>query len=305
MSWCEEQSHLLLVVMQASDPSQTMVLDVVRQARRHHPDWPVVVAQTGLHRLYPAGMEHPTSYPYTGGPDDVTNPALPHGLRQALAHQRDQLVGLRGLPPRFVPLDFTTPEDGFPPDDFGLEMLWRALEEAGPRAFEALHLARSEAQSDRIRSKARPLIYGCSAAAAAAGAVPLPIVGVSGLAGVIAMMLRLLATRYETTWTPRTFGQFSGAVGGGTLIWWALRYGARELLKLIPMVGTVAAGALNAAAAFAVTVAIGEAACVWLAYQRRGLTAPDSEVRRAFARGLAAGLRQAKGRAVQAKEQRP
>jgi hypothetical protein len=43
-------------------------------------------------------------------------------------------------------------------------------------------------------------------------------------------------------------------------------------------------------------VAIGEAACVWLAYQRRGLTAPDSEVRRAFAQGLAAGLRQAKSR---------
>jgi uncharacterized protein (DUF697 family) len=73
----------------------------------------------------------------------------------------------------------------------------------------------------------------------------------------------------------------------------------RELLKLIPMVGTVVAGALNAAAAFAVTVAIGEAACVWLAYQRRGLTAPDSEVRRAFAQGLAAGLRRAKTQPVQ------
>jgi hypothetical protein len=59
----------------------------------------------------------------------------------------------------------------------------------------------------------------------------------------------------------------------------------------------IAAGALNAAASFAVTVAIGEAACVWLAYQRRGLDAPTAEVRRAFARGLAAGLRQGKNRA--------
>jgi uncharacterized protein (DUF697 family) len=67
------------------------------------------------------------------------------------------------------------------------------------------------------------------------------------------------------------------------------------MLKLVPVVGTAAAGALNAAAGFAVTVAIGEAACVWLAYQRRGLNAPDAEVRRAFANGLAAGLRQAKG----------
>ena len=81
------------------------------------------------------------------------------------------------------------------------------------------------------------------------------MVGVGGLAGVIAMMLRALASRYEVAWTPRTFGQFSGAVGGGALAWWALRYGLREMLKLIPVVGTVAAGALNAAAAFAVTVA--------------------------------------------------
>jgi uncharacterized protein (DUF697 family) len=169
----------------------------------------------------------------------------------------------------------------------------------GPNAFEALHLARVDAESDGIRAKARPLIYGYSAAAAGAGAVPLPIVGVGGLAGILAITLRALAMRYGVTWTPGTFAQFSGAVGGGALAWWTLRYGLRELLKLIPIVGTVAAGALNAAAAFALTVGIGEAACVWLGYRRRGLTAPNEEVRRAFADGLAAGLRQAKGQARQ------
>ena len=157
-----------------------------------------------------------------------------------------------------MPIDFTMPEDGFSPQDYGLEMLWRVLEEAGPRAFEALHRARAEAENDRIRAKVRPLIYGYGAAAAGAGAVPVPIVGVGGLAGIIAMTLRALAARYEVAWTPRTFAQFSGAVGGGALAWWTLRYGLREMLKLIPLVGTVAASALNAAAAFAVTVGIGE-----------------------------------------------
>jgi hypothetical protein len=76
--------------------------------------------------------------------------------------------------------------------------------------------------------------------------VPFPIVGVGGLASMIAMMLRVLAIRYEVAWTPRTFGQFSGAVGGGALPWWALRYGLREMLKLIPVLGTVAAGAARA-----------------------------------------------------------
>ncbi len=178
-----------------------------------------------------------------------SQPRLPHPLRQALAHQRALFDGLRGPPPRFVPIDFTLPEDGFPPHDYGLDMLWRVLEEVGPVAFEALHRANTDAESDRIRAKARPLIYGYGAAAAGAGAVPVPLVGLGGLAGVITMMLRALATRYDVAWTPSAFGHFSGAVGGGALVWWALRYGLREMLKLIPVAGTVAAGALNAAAA--------------------------------------------------------
>ena len=294
IAWCEEQSHLVLVVMQISDPDQHVVLRALQQARHRHPEWPVVVAQTGLHRLYPAGTAHPTPYPYTGGLEDVTRTSLPHALRQALAYQRKLFEAVRGLQPRFVPIDFTVPTDGFSPCDYGLEVLSRILSEAFPVAFETLHRARADLESDRIRAKARPLIYGCGTAAAGAGAVPVPIVGVGGLAGVIATMLQALARRYQVVWTPRIFSQFSGAIGGGALAGFLLRYGLRELLKLVPAMGTVAAGALNAAAGFSVTVAIGEAACVWLGYQRRGLSAPSEEVRRAFAEGLATGLRQAK-----------
>ncbi len=305
IAWCEGQSHLLLVVMQVADASQHTVLRILQQARSRHPDWPVIVAQTGLHRLYPVGVGHPKQYPFTGGPEDETHALVPHALRQALAHQRRLFDTLPGRPPRFVPIDFTAPEDGFPPEDFGLEMFWRAVEEAGPEAFAALHFARADAHSDHTRAKARPLIYGFGAAAAGAGAVPIPMVGVSGLAGILAMMLRALAVRYAVAWTPSALAQFSAATGGGALAWWALRYGLREVLKLIPMVGAFAAGALNAAAALGVTVGIGEAACVWLGYRRRGLTAPNNEVRRAFAEGLAAGLRHAKGRTTRRSGARP
>jgi len=298
IAWCEGQSHLLLVVMQVADPAQHAQLRILRQARQRHPDWPVIVAQTGLHRLYPVGIGHPKQYPYTGRQGDETHVMVPHALRQALAHQRRLFEGLPGRPLRFVAIDFTIPEDGFPPHDFGLEMFLHTLKEAAPEAFEALHLARADAPSDRIRTKARPLIYGYGAAAAGAGAVPIPIVGVSSLAGILAIMLRALAIRYAVAWTPSAFAQFSGAIGGGALGWLTLRYGFREVLKLIPMVGAVAAGALNAAAAFGVTVGMGEAACVWLAYRRRDLTAPNDEVRRAFADGLEAGLSYAKSRAT-------
>lgn len=294
IAWCEDQSHLVLAVMQASDPLQDSILRVVREARRRHPDWPVVVAQTGLHRLYPAGFGHPQPYPFTGGREDEVNPFLPHALRQAVAHQRQLFAGLSGPKPQFVPLDFTLLEDGFSPQDFGIEALRCVLEAEGISAYATLHHARSDAESDRMRARARPLIYGYGVAAAGAGAVPIPLLGVSGLAGILALMLRTLAARYQVAWTPQTFAQFSGAIGGGAVLWWGLRYGAREIFKLIPVVGTATAGALNAAAGFAVTTAMGEAACVWLSYRRRGQTAPADEVRRAFADGLAQGLRQAK-----------
>jgi uncharacterized protein (DUF697 family) len=121
-------------------------------------------------------------------------------------------------------------------------------------------------------------------------------VGVGGLAGILALMLSALAVRYDFAWTPAAFGQFTAAVGGGALAWWAARFGFRKVFKLIPMIGTFTAGAFNAATGFAMTVGLGEAACVWLAYRRRGLTAPNAEVRRSFADGLAAGLRHAKHR---------
>jgi uncharacterized protein (DUF697 family) len=297
IAWCEHQSHLLLVVMQVADPVQGSVLRVLREARRRHPDWPVVVVQTGLHRLYPAGARHPDPYPFTSGPEDLTNPILPHALRQALSHQRQLVEDLRGAKPQFVPVDFTLPEDGLAPQDFGIEALRQALEAHGLSAYDALYRAQTDAESDRIRQRARPLIYGYGVAAAGAGAVPIPLIGVGGLASVLALMLRSLAERYRVTWTRNTFAQFTGAIGGGTVLWFAVRYGARELVKLIPVVGTAAAGALNAAAAFAVTTGLGEAACVWLSYRRRGETAPPEEVRRAFATGLAEGLRQAKSQA--------
>jgi hypothetical protein len=122
--------------------------------------------------------------------------------------------------------------------------------------------------------------------------VLIPLVGLVGLPA-ITPMLRTLATRYDVAWTPSAFGHFTGAVGGvrclvGAAVWSAEARHSR--------CGCRCRGA-ECGAGRVVTVAIGEAACVWLAYQRRGLDAPIAEVRRAFAGGPKAGLQQAKTRA--------
>jgi uncharacterized protein (DUF697 family) len=298
IEWCEKQSHLLLAVMQVADPAQQSVIDAVAGARLRHDDWPIVVAQTGLHRLYSAGGGHIHPYPFTGNTEDENNPPLPHSLRQALAHQRRLFQNVAGPPPRFVPIDFSLPEDGFPPYNYGIEGLWSALEDAGPGAFEALHFAQADADNDRIRAQARPLIYGYAGAAAGTSAVPLPLLGAGALASILGLTVRSLGDRYDMSWTAGALTNFGAAVGAGTLMWWSLRYCSQEMLKFVPMFGSVTAAALNAVSAFGVTVGIGEAACVWLSYRRRGLAAPDREVRRAFAEGLATGLRHAKNKSL-------
>lgn len=294
IGWCEGQAHLVLAVTSLPDPDQAPVLDVLRKVRRRHPDWPIVVAQTRIHALYPPGSGHPAAYSFTGGADDETSPAIPHPLRQAIAYQRRLFTALPGAAPRFVPIDFTQPEDGYAPEDYGIGALLAAIGKAGPEAHEALQEAARRDEADRIRARCRPIILGHAVAAAGAGAAPVPLIGVGGLAGVIGLMLRSLARRYGVAWTPALFAEFTGAIGGGALLWWGARYGLRELLKLVPGAGTWLGGTLNATAAFSVTYGLGEAACVWLGHRKCGRKAPDEEVRRAFAEGLAEGLRRRK-----------
>jgi len=274
IAWCEAQAHLLLVVMQVDDPAQEVVLRVVRAARARHPDWPVVVAQTGLHRRYPRGHAHPANF---------DQGALPEALAEALAHQRALFHGLPGrTPPVFVPIDFTETEDGHDPPLYRLEALEAALEAVLPHALGALNAARADAGNDSRQAAARRTIYAYVALAAAAGAVPIPLAGAAGLAGLQGTMLNRLARRYEVDWTPSLFGTFAGCLGAGTLGWVALRYLVAEVVKLVPGFGTAAGMALNAGTAAAFTAGTGEAAAVFLRAARMGQSAPPEAVRQAY-----------------------
>ncbi|WP_237217874.1 DUF697 domain-containing protein, partial [Falsiroseomonas oryziterrae] len=124
--------------------------------------------------------------------------------------------------------------------------------------------------------------------------VPVPLLGVGGVASANALMLNALAARYGVAWTRADIAAFAAAIGGGAALWAALQYGLREVAKLIPGIGTLLGGTLNAAAAFAITYGLGEAACVWLAHARRGEAAPPDEVRRAFQDALADAVRRSK-----------
>lgn len=282
IAWAEDQSHLVLAVMRVRDPAQDAVVSTLRAARDRHPNWPIVVAQTGLHDLYPHGVAH--SIPYNLSADGAlgsSSPAL-QGLAQALAYQRTLLVGLPGPSPVFVPIDFTAKQDGYTPTDYGADALREALIGAGLEVFESLDNAEDGAFARRCWAT----ILSCAGLAAGGAIIPVPFVDMATFATTNGLMLRTLAVHYKVEWTQATFGQFFGAIGFGSLLWYGIKFGVVELLKLIPFIGTFAGGAINGALAFSVTAGIGQAACVWLDYHRRGETASQDEVRRAFADGL-------------------
>src|SRR5439155_14660030 len=85
IGFCEGRSHLILAVIKTLDLEQQAVLDVIRAAKRRHPEWPVVVAQTSLHEGYAPGQRHALPYPL--GPTPAAG-ALPDQLVRAIEHQR-------------------------------------------------------------------------------------------------------------------------------------------------------------------------------------------------------------------------
>ena len=144
--YCEGQAHLLLGVMKAADIRQDQIFEVLRQVRRRHPEWPVLIAQTGLHELYPPGGEHIQPYPYAEQP---LPPQVPSDLARALTDQRRRLGDLPGSSPiRWVPVDLTQPEDGWDPVNYGLDALWTAIGEVSSLRLQACLLYTSPSPRD-------------------------------------------------------------------------------------------------------------------------------------------------------------
>ena len=290
IAFAEGKAHVLLVVMAINDPNEQEVVKAVVNIRARHREWPVVVAQTHLNKCYPLDARHPEAYPYLGSNEDDHNPALHASVRLALRQQRGLFQGLPGAAPRFVPIDFTLPEDGFTPPLFGLDALNQALIEVGIEAITNIEGSILDGMNRQISREAQGLILGYAALAGGSGAVPVPIVGIGGLITTVGLMLHALAGRYGVQATQALFAAFFSALGGVMLLIGA-QYGARELVKLIPGVGTLVGVTLNAASAFGLTFGIGQAACVYLGMVKAGRGIDKAKIRRAFEEGMAEAFR--------------
>jgi len=263
----EQQAHLLIVVVKAMDHAQQAVLQVLKAITRKHPDWPVIVVQTTLHEGYadPADS-HILPYPYP-----ALNPPVPDDLARSLAKQRELFQDFK---PQFAAVDFTLPEDGFEPPDYGIEALWQAIEEALPLGLAAMiHQSKElrENLQDIYSQAAHAPIVAYSIAAGAAGAIPVPFVDISLVTLVQAKMLQAIAGLYEQPLDGQRLGELGSALGLGLLS----NLGRRELVKFIPGYGAAVSASLTGAS----TYALGKTLCAYFNHLRRG-GIPDAQVLR-------------------------
>ncbi len=279
----EKQAHLLIVVVKAMDHAQQPVVSALRAILRRHPRWPVIVVQTSLHEGYArpeAGHVEP--YPY----DEPPYPrSVPQDLARSLAAQREWFAE---WPVRFVPVDFTLPEDGFAREHYGLEALWSAIEEALPAGLWAMLRESREARrllrDQRFRT-ARPHIVWYAMAAGGAGAVPIPVVDVPLVLAIQSKLFHTIASIYEQPISPQRITEVSSALGIGMLG----RQGVRGLLKLVPVpgFGSSVAGLYAAASTFA----LGSALCEYFGRILDGAVPDKRAIRQLYAEEFHRGER--------------
>lgn len=284
--FCERQANLLVAVMKVADLRQEAVIEVVRTVRRRHPEWPVLLVQTGLHELYRSGEGHLQPYPYAQWPLLDSLDAPPDLLR-ALQSQRAWLDSLPGRgPARAVAVDLTLPEDELPPAQYGLEALWEAIEEVLPLGLQ--HQLRGDAGvRDLYARAAHPHIVGYSLAAAGLGAVP--VVDLVAVSATQAKLLHTLAALYGHRWDRRTVGEFVSLLGAGVATGMAGQMLAKSVIKLIPGWGQTAGAVWGAGVSGAVTYALGKSAAYFFAARNAGREADAERLRRVYDEAFEAG----------------
>ncbi len=277
----ESQAHCLMVVVKAMDHAQRGVLEPLETILKAHPDWPLIVVQTALHEGYPeAGTSHVLPYAYE---DTPFPPSVPTSLARSLLKQRECFESYRA---RFVPVDFTLPEDGYEPEHYGLDALWGSIEEAVPLGLRAMLGEHRKPFRDAYFRTAQPHVVSYAVIAGAAAGLPVPLIDVPLLIAVQAKMFHSIASIYGQEVSAGRMAEIAGTLGIG----FAARMGGRELLKLIPGFGSAVA-ALFAAAS---TYALGCTLCAYFSIVRQGDVPDAAQLRQLYEEEYKEGRRRLK-----------
>lgn len=275
-----DSAHVVMVTVKAMDHAQENVHRYLTEIRKAKPERPVILVATCLHEAYPQ-QQHPVPYDQAAWDDlerterteDGRIP-VPRPLAQSLLEQQKTFKGLYDY---FVPLDLTRPEEGFEDPEYGGHRLKEVLIDALPAAYRQSLLtldAATQELSDLYARHALPYIVGYSSLAATAGAVPVPFLDLFLIPGIQARMIQHLANLYGRPLTGERFLEISAALGIGFVV----RRVARQFLKFIPVVGSIAGAAFAGAATFA----LGKAFCYYYQAVHKGQVPQPEELKRYY-----------------------
>jgi uncharacterized protein (DUF697 family) len=279
----DEVAHVVLVTVKALDHAQDETLRHLEKIRCARPSRPVVLVLTCLHEGYPGQQHGPYEALRHRGVEPVElsagTPPAPEELLRSLAEQRRRYAGLVD---HVVPVDLTRPEEGFAEPNYGGDALKEVLLAVLPQAYRQTLLtldAATRELKDLHARRALPHILGYSALAAAAGAFPIPMVDLLILPSIQSRMVYHLAQLYGQPLSAARFKELAGSLGMGILV----RQAARETIKVIPYVGSVAAGALAGASTFA----LGKAFCYYYSAVHEGHVPKAEDLKRYYEEQLA------------------
>jgi uncharacterized protein (DUF697 family) len=274
-----DQAHVVVVTVKALDHAQENVLKNLRVLRKAQPGRPVVLVLTCLHEAYPQ-QQHPLPYPFgDNGQLLPTDKPVSEELLRSLDEQRRRF---EGLVDRTAAVDLTPPEEGYAEPNYGGERLRQTLVEVLPGALRQTLLSLDEEMrdlQDLYSRHALPHILGYSSLAASAGAIPIPLLDLFILPGIQSHLIYDLARFYGQPLDGRRFAEIAGTLGLGMLA----RQATREMVKFIPFVGSVAAGALAGASTFA----LGKAFCYYYRAVHQGHVPKPDDLRRYYKEQLA------------------
>ena len=291
MQYCEAQAHLLVAVMKAADSDPAAIFEVLHSIRERHPEWPVLLVQTGLHDLYPDGFKHAQPWPFGFEP---LPEAVPQDLRRAIRAQREALQPLPGFAAvNWVAVDLTLPEDGFEPPDYGLEALWQAIESLTSLGLQH-QLGGDQEVQDLYARTAHSHIVGFALVAAGLGA--LPVVDLVAVSAVQAKLLHSLALLYGQRWDRSTVTEFLGLAGAGIASSYVARWLSRAVVKVIPFWGQTIGAVWGASSSGATTYALGKIAIYFFERRKNGLNVDADTLRRIYAEELERGAAVLKSR---------
>jgi len=208
---------------------------------------PLLVVLSKVDALPPGG-EAP---PYSDGKR--------HGIDLALGALREHLSGLALAEDAFVPAS-AKPYDDEPHDPrynldgLGEAILSRLPDSAKVEAVRALDVGR-----EAHRVVARSLVNSCSAIAVTVGLAPIPFADAFVLLPLQGAMVTGIAYVSGRRWDKKVAMEFLGSLGAVGSAGVGLRWGAQQLVKLVPGAGTL----VGASVAGAGTLAIGRSAMAY------------------------------------------